>query len=64
VPRPPVGYKGYKTDLMLLLESRYEQPIQDLIREGSVRAVAKRLGINIATVSVWRRNLRNLGVMV
>jgi len=51
---PPEG----KTDRMLLVEQQNGGvDITILIRQGTVREVAKVLGVNYATISLWRRNL-------
>ena len=55
---------SYKTSTMLMLELRHGEDIAELLREGSVREVACKLGISISSVSIWRRHLRSLGVMV
>lgn len=47
-----------KTDRMLRLEVEHGGvDIKVLIREGTVREAAERLGINFGTVSLWRREL-------
>ena len=51
--REPRSLDG-KTPLMLLLESRYHQPIQVLIATGTVRKLAKELDVHYATISKWR----------
>jgi len=52
-----VSSNGGKTPTMLLLELRFNDDIKSLLSEGSVRDVAKRLGINYSTVSKWRKSL-------
>lgn len=44
-----------KTASMLLIESRMDTDIQDLLMNGPVRKVARALGISYSTVSRWRK---------
>lgn len=46
-----------RTPLMIALELAHDAPIEDLISEGTIYQVAKRLGIDPSTVSKWRTRL-------
>lgn len=53
-PKPPPD----KTPAMQLLELRFDGvDIVDLLRDGSVREAAERLGIHFSMVSKWRKRL-------
>lgn len=46
-----------KTPTMVLIEVRMGRPIEELLRSGTCRAAAKKLGVNFATISRWRAKL-------
>lgn len=45
--------KNPKTSLMLLLEERYEQPIEELLLQGNIPELAERFGVSKAVISLW-----------
>lgn len=49
--------KRKKTAQMRLLEIQYKLPIEELIKNGSVREVGDKLGVSGAVVSLWRMRL-------
>jgi len=55
---PPSPLDSLKTPLMRYLELKHGKPIQDMIMAGSLSQVAKKLGIDPSTVSIWIKNLR------
>ena len=59
VPRTdePDTTPNSKTLAMRLLEKQFGQSIESLIKEGSLAEVAKTLGIDESTVSLWRLRL-------
>ena len=48
---------GRKTLTMRLLERQFESSIEVLLMKGSLKEVARMLGVSEATVSVWRLRL-------
>jgi len=54
-PRPPPN--SHKTLAMRLLEQQFKRPIEELLMEGSLEEVGKRLSIHFSTVSHWRERL-------
>ena len=48
---------GIKTLAMRQIEARFGVPIEELLMEGSLNQVARRLGIDFTTVSRWRERL-------
>ena len=48
---------GIKTLTMRQIEARFGIPIEELLMEGSLNQVARRLGIDFTTVSRWRERL-------
>lgn len=55
---PSVVPDDSKTSLMLLLEIRHREPIENLLTAGSGPSVAKHLGINKGCVSKWIKRLK------
>ena len=54
----PVSF--HKTTLMLLLEQKFHQPIQDLISptRGGIYDLEAKLGVDATTISKWRKLIR------
>ena len=58
-PRPSVAEElsssFRKTTTMKYLEIKHHAPIEQLIFEGSIYKVGRRLGVNPSTISKWRK---------
>ena len=50
----PAGEDAHKTDKMRLIERELGVPIEQLIEEGTIYEVAKRLGVHPTTIYHWR----------
>lgn len=65
--RNPLPYsdapsKFNKTYAMKLLELRYGTPVEELIMEGNIYELEKRLGVDATTISRWRKKIRRSNV--
>ena len=56
-PKPTRRRDPKKTLAMHLIEVQFDRSIEELIAEGEIREVGKRLGLQRSTISVWRKRL-------
>ncbi len=55
IPTPPSD--PHKTLIMMLLEDKHGQPMEELLMAGTLEEVGGTLGVDQSTVSKWRKRL-------